>query len=682
MGFNIDDYATGPALNAAPQAPPPVAPAKSPGFLQRIVGGLVHAPKAFLNTDVINPVKETAAELTGNKKAEQNAIGSQFPGAKNAGQALKQVGGNTAQLGSFLIPGAEEGGVLAKAGVGAARGALFGGGAAAADNKNIVKGAVTGGVTGAIAEPLVGGILGKVLGKAAPAAAEEPVMNGVEELTGDTGNASKAIAAQPEKETNLFQNLAKSIQKGVVNPKIEPSPFASGTQDQLVQYLKDNNLIKAGDSASSIYSKLQGHFTGLQSQIADKLANDSTSTSVGDLSQKIEDAVNNNNRFGGTNNAAQTALENTKNILAKAADENGNLDSKTIYSLKNQVQDELGRAFDKISKNAPLTGNEDALMSIRNTLNDALPDEVKQLGKNQSMLYDASPGLAKNASQAIPVRTPTLLGTLPGTRIPSQGLSNVIQGAKTGTAAGLEKVGDIANNVGGAVKSAVDNPVGSAIRTGTEAAVVPAAVSANTSSGTQDTQAGQTPAPTDTTEAPSTSDQPTNSFGISKEQVAQGMVSALANGDTKSFSTLRTLYGLINAEDKANNPSATLISKSTAANSALSGLQTLSDAFSKTNLTGKGILSKLVGDSPLGGSSVKDINDKIPEIAASVAKAVGAGSSKDIMSALPSVTDSPKTAQAKIDSLKNQIAQYLQDQQDQDNQTSQDSIAQLVGATQ
>lgn len=645
---------------------------QSQGLLSRIVSGVV-APFKTIGKAVTSAPAAIAREVQGKpiSDIQQNVFDT-----TNSGQIAKKIIGSTAQIGADIVPGAEEG-LLAKAGTGLVRGAVLGGGAALANNErvsDIAKNAAIGGVTGAVTEPIAQGIIGKVFRggttSAADNATEEPVMKGINELTGGDESASSVPASQPEAKGNFFQNLAKSIQKGVINPKVNPSPFGAGQEDSLVQYLKDNNLIKAGDSASGIYSKLQGHFSDLQNQINDTLGKDTTSISAKDLSQHVEDAVNSGNRFGGTNTAAQTAVENTKEILANAADENGNLDSKTIYSLKNQIQDELGRAFDKISKNAPLSGNEDALMAIRNTLNDSLPDSVKGLGKAQSMLYDASPGLAKSAAEKLPIRTPTVFGTLPGTRIPSAGLSNAIQGAKTGTAAALEKIGD----AGATVADKLPAPVGDAVSNAT----VPAAV--NAVEDNQPTTTRTVSLPTDNV-APNVTptSSPTSSFGLSSDQVAQGMMQALAAGDTKSFSTLNTLYGIIKSEEKASQPSASLVGKSANATQALAGLSKLSDSFGATDLTGKGILSKVAADSPLGGTSVKQINDAITEFAPIVAKATG-GTAADTMAYFPKITDSKQVAQAKIATLQQMVNQYMQDQQSQE-QTSPD-LSSLVGATQ
>jgi len=125
-----------------------------------IAKGAVSAPWWFLKNDIVVPGKEIAAELTGNKRAEQNASRSQFNGATNAGQAFRQLAGNTAQLGlSFLLPetaGAASSG-LAKVGI------------EGVANK-LATGAVAGAVTGvpynvastvAGTEPLTAGNLAK-----------------------------------------------------------------------------------------------------------------------------------------------------------------------------------------------------------------------------------------------------------------------------------------------------------------------------------------------------------------------------------------------------------------------------------------------------------------------------------------------------------------------------------------
>lgn len=69
------------------------------GLLQ----GLTSAPEYFYRTDIYNPLRETAAQFTGNQQAYQNAEQSvRNTMGTNPKQALTRLAGNTIQLGSLL----------------------------------------------------------------------------------------------------------------------------------------------------------------------------------------------------------------------------------------------------------------------------------------------------------------------------------------------------------------------------------------------------------------------------------------------------------------------------------------------------------------------------------------------------------------------------------------------------
>lgn len=646
-----NDLFSGPfqAQQQSTSTPAPQPTRSGPGFLSKLVSGLTSAPKFFLKTDVENPIKEVTAQLTGNQKAYNNAEKDQFKGAKNAGQAVKQVTGNAVQLAAeTLAPEGES--LFGKIGAGAVGGGAFGGGAALANNEslgNIAKQTGLGAITGAIAQPVIGGILGKVLGKGGTAAADT-----AEDLGNDT--------------RNVFQKTADSLDRSVINPKESPSPFAAGKAQDLVDYLKNNGIYKPGDNAQQVYEKLEPHFNQLQSKIGEVLKNDTSTVNGQGATKLINDAIDSNNHFLGSNAAAEQVRSAVAEAVSKLQDENGNLGAKDLYNLKNQMQDELSGAYNKIEKGASPTGGEDALLQARNAVNKLLPDEAKQLGKDESMLYDAAPGLAKNASEKLRIKSPSPFGILPSTRVPSQAGSNLFQTIKSGAAGAADLIG----NAGEKVASATNNVVGNGIRTVASRAVVPAAVSATAPQPGSQPVASVTPQPQPANAFPEAtsfnpagqSPQATNSFGIAPQDIAQAMTKALAAGDTKAFSSLNTLYGLVNAEQKAQQPSASLVTKGASANSASNALDSLSKAYSSTDLAGKGILSSLTSHSPIGGGSLKAINDSIPQVAAEVGKATGI-SATAILPLLPKVSDSPQVAQTKIAELQNEIAQYLQDQQ-------------------
>lgn len=145
------------------------------GFLARAGKSIISAPEYFAKAAIVNPIKETAAQVTGNTQALKNAtqqsnqdLGLGASG-NNIGQGLKTLAGNTAQVAALAIPAAKAG-TLGKVAQGAKIGAVSGGGSALANNQNVVSGALEGAATGGLA----GGILGKFAGKGTETAATKP----------------------------------------------------------------------------------------------------------------------------------------------------------------------------------------------------------------------------------------------------------------------------------------------------------------------------------------------------------------------------------------------------------------------------------------------------------------------------------------------------------------------------
>lgn len=141
------------------------------GFLERAAKSTINTGRHFVDVSITNPVKETAAQLTGNKKALANArkqsnveLGLGEKGT-DFGGGVKNFIGNSAQLGAnFIAPGGVTLG--SKIIQGAKAGAVAGGGQALANDENVVEGVLSGAATGGAAS----GILGKVLGKKNPEA--------------------------------------------------------------------------------------------------------------------------------------------------------------------------------------------------------------------------------------------------------------------------------------------------------------------------------------------------------------------------------------------------------------------------------------------------------------------------------------------------------------------------------
>lgn len=156
--------------------------------------------------------------------------------------------------------------------------------------------------------------------------------------------------------------------------------------------------------------------------------------------------------------------------------------------------------------------------------------------------------------------------------------------------------------------------------------------------------------------------QPTNSFGVSPDQLKQAMFMALANNDSDAFKQLQQMYELVQEEDQQFN-------STTAASLAMSdnGLNTLNQL--EQLYTGAGGGSGKIGGafkSSMGNLGLNDTVASYEALAASsvsqLAKAInGGGQVSDadaavIIQALPKINDSPQVAATKFRALKERLA--------------------------
>lgn len=712
LGSDFQSFAqnyTGPTLSDFQKAGPlkggtlaKAAPKVAAVPKQSFIGGLIHSvtnPLMQANNTLqtaqsaVGDLGKTAlAKATGNKAAQtsdeqkftqdlnKNSKNSFVQGAKDpilTGKAsLGQVAGRATAAGSelapYFVPGGEElgaggkilGQAVGNAGLGAIRSAAQQYDATGHINAGqVAKDAAISGAVGGVATAgtsALGGVLNKLSGGAGSVAADEG-----------------ANAAETASKPGFFDKTANSLDRSVLNPKVSASSFVKGEGDQpLLDYMQSNGLLKPGDNARSMLEKIAPHYQQLQSQINSNLVGDTTTHSAEDLATQAEDAVNNSNRFGGTDTAAQNAIQNTRNILKGAADENGNISSAQLYGLKNEVQGELGKAFDKIDRGGAPSANEDALMAVRDTLNKNLPDSVRDLSQGQSVLHDVAPGLMAKSNEPLNFRPGALL---PGFRVPSQGAANLLQSAKTGIAGGLRSVAGqgtqtAASSAPTGLQSLLGG-LGSLVGKTAGPVAAFAGQTATNPSNTTSSQAGNSelkgldvdslnqlasqvthPEATSTYNGPSSAD-------IQKVMEAD----ELTNGG-KNVSKLQSLYTIAKQQEAAAKAPAATATESKFAdtlNQAQSGLSDISKAFEGTNETGSGKLSSLLGAKPLGlgipgAGGVRNVNQSVEESLPALMSALGYTNTKDnettVRGMLPNAEDTKSSAATKI----NKVLQALQ----------------------
>lgn len=292
-------------VSTAAQPNPAGTPAKSGGggLMGSIMHGITQAPGYFLKADIINPTKELAASLTGNKVAEQNAVRSAQQNlvgnnkvsgnlSTNATNFGKQLAGNTAQLAaSTLMP--EGSGLAGKAIAGARAGALGGGGSALANNQNVLQGALTGGVAGGVLAPVapkVLGVAGKLAGlggKTATAATEGEAGQAAQ---GTVGKVINNLANKQSAKQSTMQAAQDSAPYGIVDKSIRQNTNMNG----LFGNLRSVGMGTTPDQMQAYHDILTGA-NGVVSRTMNKILSGAGDIKPGNLLQTAEKALSTEN---------------------------------------------------------------------------------------------------------------------------------------------------------------------------------------------------------------------------------------------------------------------------------------------------------------------------------------------------------------------------------------------------
>lgn len=327
----------------------------------------------------------------------------------------KQVGLGVqrgAGVGSFLAPGGKTIGAAAK--FGAAGGALYG--ASQGDKislRNIASGAGGGAIGGGLGYGITRGV-GKVAG-----------------ALKTTGKAADKAAV--------------GLEKSIVNPKVQPSPFASKEEQDIVRGVVD--ILGKKNTAEAYREAMPSAFNKLNKQIAKKLGKTSKPTAevVDLINTRLDDSLD----FVGGNSvqeAQKTKLMDGLIRGANGADDALNLSDTTVHEFKKDLGKRLGKVFDKVERGTPLNDKEAVTLAFWEVMDDVLTSmnpAIKDLTRQQSILYKAAPGLQSSAK--IGGKQVQVLGT----NIPVP--SGLGQTFKTGVARGLNLTADGAEAIGGAL---------------------------------------------------------------------------------------------------------------------------------------------------------------------------------------------------------------------------------------
>lgn len=231
------------------------------------IHGAAQMPSYFLNADIVNPVKEIAAQVTGNQQAYNNAEQAQNQtlglgqNGTNIGSAMTKLAGNTAQAGLYAF-GGEIGGAIGDtvtpvsdavssavggtagkiaggAVKGASTGAAFGGagsvGYAAGTGQSVKpKNLAMDFIQGAESGAAFGGTLGA--GSSALASSAKPVMAASDQIAPE--DLQKMANTDNQ---NTIKNTLTPVTGEPVAKELAPS-VATAKDPMIIKNMVDNNL--------------------------------------------------------------------------------------------------------------------------------------------------------------------------------------------------------------------------------------------------------------------------------------------------------------------------------------------------------------------------------------------------------------------------------------------------------
>lgn len=668
--------AVAPSAPKYTKAAPGTSGKSGSGLLSRLIGGITAAPKYFVNNDIVDPVKQLAAQATGNKQAYNNAFNTETKSLAgnnktNLSGALKTLAGNSAQLGAtVLAPEVKGAGIGAKIVTGAKVGAVAGGGSALANNQDVLTGALEGAAVGGVV-PAGAKLLG-IGGKAAEA--------GTVDEAGALGKAKANL-------NNHFQQTEAGAGGFNAGAKL-PGSGAAGIsldQSQKLSQLAEKYHIPAGSPATRLRYIQQG-LNNAGSEIDQKLEQNNTPLTTDDK-QAIMDEFH--NRINEQPNAM--TLKGKANELSDHFVNGSNVNDLKGLNKYRQLVDE-GINYNR-QAGAPDPVAEQVGTIARQTLSD-------QLGKYAPDVAGANKTFGELKSLEAPTLMENQKMQQTGGGLYSRLLNNnVVKGAESkGANIGQKATGGISPEANATTDATTDAvaPVTTANRgtlrgllTSQPAQRVATVGGANaitqpTPPQVQGDDTGVSSTPGDLSSNSnllqgSATGLGSNSTGNSSgPQFTQDQLVEAISEDPKNASVYEDLYKTLNANTStSDNLDATQQKEVTAGEAAINGIQQYADQISQLTSGSNGniatgTVSTLLGKyDPLASSSQKQaaaLQSNKREVAIQIATSLSGGtkpsaqSVAEIENSLPDVNQSAQENQDKVNDfisrMQNNIKTY------------------------
>lgn len=553
------------------------------------------------------------------------------------------------------------------------------------------------------------------------------------------GNA--AVAPAKATRGNFLQRVGASMESDPLRLRLPGGVGTATKEAQAIQMLREDGLLKAGANSQTIHEGIDKLFTKMQGQIGDILKESDANIATTDLKAQIEGAIQDSD-LAVSNPAAAEKLQNVLGrIVDDQADSSGKLSAVNLYAVKQDMQRPLSRAYAAMEKGNPITPEQQARMDVRDIVNNMLPPEARAIGQRESLYHDIAPVIARRAAKGAISRIPIVGQLLPHERGGEPALAHAVQSVKTGIGGGVAAVGNAQAAIGRAARSGILGRVGSGIEAGaSKVPPLPPAASAALGTagnyvpllgavgGANYQEPGSAPAslpPTPSATGPNgqpldiqlaaahlpagnlgselTSANPLppqaaaasqGMYGVTSQDLEQAMLADAIYNNGANLSKLGTIHTILQNQEKAAMPQnlpQVAVNQVNMAQRAMSGLDQIEAAFGKAGGAGKGPISAVegsaLGNILPGGADVHNLNNVIQLSLAPIAAALGLPQNsamlQNLAGQLPTQFDTQESAKAKLNVVRDQINQYLQQYLSnqsnlaQPNNSSLDALAQM-----
>lgn len=287
------------------------------------------------------------------------------------------------------------------------------------------------------------------LGKAALSSGGRAALGSLDDAARVASGSAKATGGEVvEQGANKATKLGDNLQRSVLAPeeaftKGQVGSFTGREVDSIAElgkrYLPKGSaqfkLSKTPDVADNILNEVDSLVGQSTKKTSAKAVGDQVSKNLDDLGLL-------------STNAQKRTADSIMSKINDFADETGNLTAKQLNKFRRELNKNLGRAYNNVSKGNPASNADEIRLSVKESVDEVFPNliddsanmgRIQRLNQDLKTLNDASKALFSRATQ--PANVP-IVGS-----IRSKGLSRGLQSASDRTGRALESAGRTASRV-------------------------------------------------------------------------------------------------------------------------------------------------------------------------------------------------------------------------------------------